>query len=112
MVHRDMFFEIKSEYKKYVRNRIKKCNPQIHECGNNLLMTNEWLLLAFHCHGDGLIIDNRNCWCSSRINARHDREAKDVGMKGERTRGWNQVGFKADKRPLSPAFHLKHKQPM
>jgi len=31
----------------------------------------------------GLIIDNRNCWCSSRINARHDREAKDVWMKGE-----------------------------
>lgn len=53
-------------------------------CGNNLLMTNEWLLfLAFHCHGNGLIIDNRNCWCSSRINARHDGEAKDVRMKGE-----------------------------
>lgn len=52
--------------------------------GNNLLMTNEWLFIfAFHCYGDGLIIDNRNCWCSSRINARHDRDAKDVWMKGE-----------------------------
>lgn len=75
-------------------------------------MTDEcYPAFAFHCHGDGLIIDNSNLWCSLRINAQLDRKAKDVWMKGEK-RSWNQVGFKAGKRPLPSAFHVKDKQPM
>lgn len=51
---------------------------------------------AFHCHRDGLIIDNSNRWCSSRINAQHDGKAKD-----ERRRG---AGIRRDSKLISAHF--------